>query len=93
MKAIVQTGQTLLDLALRECGSDEGVFPLASRNGLSITDALEPGQVLEVAPEDVVNQEVVDYYKAKNILPATELETPLEEGIEFWAIEYDFIVS
>ena len=93
MQITVQSRQTLLDIALRECGSAEGVFALAQRNGLSITDTLEPGQILEIAAEDIADRQVAGHYKANGIMVATELTRSLQEGIEFWAIEYDFIVS
>lgn len=93
MSVTVQSRQTLLDIALQECGGVEGVFNLAARNDLSITDVLSVGREIEAAPEDVVNRTVADYYRINNITPATEPDELLEEGIEFWTIEYDFEVS
>jgi hypothetical protein len=45
----------------------------------------------------MANRQVADYYSINGINPATALSandaTLLHEGIEFWLLEYDFIVS
>ena len=47
MKVTVKDRQSLFDVAIQVLGSAEGVFALAERNGLSITDRLTDGQELE----------------------------------------------
>jgi hypothetical protein len=83
--------QSLFDISVQECGTAEGVFGLAVENGLSITDALEAGQEIECT--DVLQREIHDYYRARNLKPATDIQENSEEGIEFWKIERDFIVN
>lgn len=96
----VLTGQSLFDLAIQKLGSVEGVFELAEKADVSLTDELAVGVLLN-APVDPADRQVADYYKANRIIPATAITKDntsgggdiLMEGIEFWAIEYDFIVS
>ncbi len=38
--------QSLLDIAIQQCGDATAVFQLAVLNGLSITDDLEAGQTI-----------------------------------------------
>lgn len=87
--------QTIVDLAAQELGSVEAAFLLAVKNDLSLSDVLAPGQVLNLS--DVQDQTLVNYLKQKNIKPATGLsddETQvINEGIGYWAIGVDFIVS
>ncbi|MGN0235834.1 MAG: hypothetical protein ACI4BD_05950 [Paludibacteraceae bacterium] len=100
MKVIVQDRQCLVDIALQTCGSLEAVFALAERNNLSITDDLSIGQVLEYDISDVQNRQVVNRYNSEVVIPSTSITTAeindklgMGEGIGFWAIEYDFVVS
>lgn len=44
----VAPGQSLYDIAVQHAGSAEAVFGIAAANGLAVTDALTPGQVLQV---------------------------------------------
>jgi len=94
---IVKEKQSIFDIALIGCGSAESAFALALANDISITDDLTAGEDLQLT--DVVNKSIVDYYTQKGIVPATALtaenitDTIQGEGIEFWAIEYDFIIS
>lgn len=88
---IVKDRQTLLDIAIQESGSIEAVFELAMNNGLSITELLSAGTVLNKVP--VVVPEVVNYYAINELLPASADETGILGGIGYWRIGYDFIVS
>lgn len=99
METVVLGNQSLPDIAVQETGSLEGVFELAELAGLSITDELAAGMSLPV-PLTPVDRQVTDYYDAHRITPATAITSGdtaggelIMEGIEFWGIEYDFIVS
>ncbi|SHJ76254.1 hypothetical protein SAMN02745146_0103 [Hymenobacter daecheongensis DSM 21074] len=59
---VVTEGQTLLDIALREYGDVAAVFRLAEDNGLAITDALQPGQVLGLSLTRIARPELVQYF-------------------------------
>jgi len=86
----VKPGQTLVDVAVQHLGAESGVAALAQANGLDMTAEVVAGQVLTL-PE-VENKRVVKVYKERGYVPATNISGELE-GIEFWGIEYDFVVS
>jgi len=94
METIVLEGQSLLDIAVQECGSVEAVIAIAVLNNISITDDLQVGQVLQMpAP---VNKQIAQYYKSKNLKPATAGNLDFmnqDEGVGFWSIGNDFIIS
>jgi len=80
------------------CGSVEAAFAISVRNGIPITEVLRPGDELEYAQEDIMDKQVVAYYKARNIVPATEISEAENAaapsgGIGYMAIGIDFIVS
>ena len=91
--------QSLLDRALQHTGSIESVFELAEANALNITDDVQAGAPLYLGEGLGVRNEILSYYTAKNLQPATaftkEDEQVFErlEGISIWAINLDFVVS
>lgn len=97
-KATITERQSLIDTALQHCGSFESAFDTAQLNGLSITDDLNAGDLIELPQPD--NQEVADYYAVNDLHPASAITQDqildilgIGEGIEFWGIEFDFIVQ
>lgn len=100
MQRIILNRQSLLDMAIQECGSLDSIFSLAERNNMAITDDLPAGKELEYALEDITQKHVVISLTNQGIKPATAISSDLLsdgelllEGVEFWGIEYDFIVS
>lgn len=99
MKTTVLNGQSLFDLAVQGMGDISGVFDLAEMAGMQITDELTTGQLIELPP--AVDRQVAGYYASHGIIPATAITIDstaddgglLLEGIEFWGIEYDFMVN
>jgi hypothetical protein len=96
--AIVLDGQNLIDIATQYCGSADAAFDIALLNGLSPTADLTQG--LELKLPSVVNKKIAEYYKNKSLQPATSItmnsDNPLPtelEGIGYWAIETEFIIS
>jgi len=95
--AIIESGQSLLDIAVQHCGSVEAALTIAIANGISITEAVAAGGELAVA--DAVNKSVVNLFAISKTNPATAitqteaLSTIADEGVEFWAIEEDFITN
>ncbi|MCQ2313282.1 MAG: hypothetical protein MJZ84_07550 [Paludibacteraceae bacterium] len=90
--------QSILDLSLQHCGSLEAAYALADGNGVSISDDLITGEQL-LAPK-VMDKDVTLHYGVNSIQPATHITNAeindilsIGEGIEFWAIEFDFMVS
>lgn len=99
MQITVLHNQSLLDLALQHTGTIESVFEFAEANALNITDDVQAGTLLYLGEGLGVRNEILAYYTAKNLQPATaftkEDEQVFErlEGISIWAINLDFIVS
>lgn len=89
----VCNNQSLFDIAIQKCGSIEAAYDIAILNGLSITDELTAGQVLNLPT--VVNSNIADYYESKGIAPATAVTAAdlIFEGIDYWGIDVDFIVQ
>lgn len=99
MKAIILNNQSILDIAIQHTGSVENCFAIAVANGFSVSDILFAGLTAEV-PEDVFkNTDVLNYYNAKNIQPATgstaeqDSEIPTLKGIGYMQIANGFKVS
>lgn len=69
----VKDRQSLLDIAIQYLGSVDGVFSLAERNGLGITDRLNDGQQLYYDLSDTVNEKVASYFSAATVSPATDI--------------------
>lgn len=91
--------QSLLDLALQHTGTIESVFELAGANALNVTDEVVAGDSLMIPPEVPLNRDILAYYTAKSLQPATSL-TQADwkvferiEGISIWAIGLDFVVK
>lgn len=99
MKIIVLHNQSLFDVALQHSGSIESIFEIILANDLSLTDEVKAGQTLTIPDVILKNKDILGYYKAKKIQPATgftaEDKQVLErqEGISIWAINLDFIVQ
>jgi len=99
MKITVLHNQSLLDVAIRHCGTVEAVADIAILNNISITDNLIPGQLIELSNKDYGCQEVVNFFVANKIDPATALTqdhealTEGDSGIGFWEIGNNFIVQ
>ena len=88
MEVKVKDRQSLLDMAVQTAGSMEAAFGLAAANGVSLTDTLADGQVLDT----------VRRYSVQGIQPATalseeEMAALAQEGINFMGVEIDFVVS
>ncbi len=92
METSVINGQSLFDLAIQMCGSIESVFELAQISNLSVTDMPETGTLIE--SRIIADQDIYDYYRERGIKPVTgSRQDENAEGIGFWSIEKDFIVS
>lgn len=76
MKVTVLAGQTLTDIAMQVYGSAEGVFLLATENGLSVTEEIHPGQVLTYEPDKVIEKYVSNYFDINNVSPVTAFVNP-----------------
>lgn len=75
----VKRGQSLIDIAIQECGSAEAAYNLATLNGLSVSDSPVPGSNVDVP--GVLNGAVSSLYLQRGIVPATLFEIEME-GVE-----------
>lgn len=96
-KIIISEKQTLLDIAIQETGSLESVFEIAEANGLVVSDILEPGLELKIPGGLIIDTDVFSFFQSNGLFPANgysddELQEKFD-GIDFWAIEDDFIVQ
>ena len=97
MKVKVLPLQSLLDIAIQHTGAVESVFAIAVANGLSLTDDLPAGAEIKLPDSVNKDSDVLNYYSAKRLQPATAVimlpEEERLEGIGYWAISVDFKVS
>jgi hypothetical protein len=76
MQTTVLHNQTLLDIAIQADGDVLSAFEWAIANGLSITDDLDPGQMLLDSNSSYINTDVADYFKSKKQIAATAMKRP-----------------
>lgn len=65
--------QNIQDLTIQTAGSLENIFEMAMLNGISVTETPTPGEKYK-AVETNINSDIVNYYVAKKIIPATGLK-------------------
>lgn len=89
------SGQTWVDLVLQQLGDEHRLFELCDMNGAGITDVINAGTIVTSPEAEPDKKRIVNILAGRK--PASSfVVTPGEdepEGIEFWAIEFDFIVS
>jgi hypothetical protein len=86
--------QTLPDIAIQGGGSLETLFNLAADNDMSITEVLTPTHILSVST--VEDADIATYYDHKQLRPISEYaanEYIFPEGIGYWYVECDFVVT
>lgn len=90
-----KAGQSFLDLVIQTTGDIKNAFAMAKKNGRSLTDDIDVGDVFEtIAPTEI---DITRLFGAHN-LPATSIQysngiTPEPLGIGTMQIENTFIVS
>lgn len=84
--------QSVFDVAVQESGSVLAAFDWALKNGLSLTDDLEPGQQLISPNSDFFNTDVSGYFKGKKQMIATSSVKMTTIGIGKMKIGKNFIV-
>lgn len=90
----VLSGQTLIDIAMQELGDASRLFELAQLNGLLPTDDVIAGSVLIVPAYETNRQNIVRQLQInKPSTGSTIVEQALLEGVDYWAVGIDFIVS
>jgi hypothetical protein len=90
----VEPNQNIYDLAIQETGDISGIVDLVKSNNISFSSQVIGGE--KFIKPGVISKVLVNYLKYNK--PATGSEvlvnnTPVKEGIGYWNIEVDFIVS
>lgn len=99
MQVTALHNQTLLDVAIRHCGTVQAVADIAILNNISITDDLIAGQFILIPQKDYGNQEVINYFISNKIEPASALTEESKEltegksGIGFMRVGINFKVA
>jgi hypothetical protein len=65
--AKLSEGQNIIDLAVQETGSVEGLISLVKRNGLSVNSRMNAGDEYEVNEDDVSDEQTKRYFDQRNI--------------------------
>jgi hypothetical protein len=86
-------GQAWIDIALQELGDEGRIFELADKNGVGITDKLVADTVCICPEPESRKKRTVSLLQNKRPASDRDANGEVQEGIEFWAIEYDFVVS
>ncbi len=94
----VKDRQTLMDIACINDGRPEAAIDYAFANGISLSDYLQSGDELLVDETVFFDEPVVRELKERNAMPATgdtdDFINNLQlEGIGYWYINLDFVVS
>lgn len=95
MEIKVLDGQTLVDIAVQELGDASRVMEIAELNEINITDDLEAGQIIQVPVYESSKRSIVNLFRDFCNRPACgiTIQEAKNEGIDFWAIENDFVVQ
>jgi hypothetical protein len=89
---VARNGQTPIDIALQECGAVEASFAICLLNNLTIYEAIESGLI--VRSTDVIDNNLVEMLDSENRKPSSINNSIIAlEGIGYWLISEDFIVS
>jgi hypothetical protein len=97
MQKQVLHNQSLLDFTLHHCGKLESLFEMCLVNSISLTAEINPGTFLEVPDTADKDDDIVNFYKFKNIEPACGFVgntlPDISTGIDYMIIGTDFIVE
>lgn len=63
---VVNSDQNIVDLSVQETGSVEGLVNLLKENGFDFTTEPVAGNTIKVKTEQIVNVDVVNFYRASN---------------------------
>ena len=94
-KTKVEDRQSLLDVAIRTSGNLEALINLAEVNDSNPTDELAIGK--ELVTVKAIDTRHVRNYEEFGTSPATSLSDEdlllTNEGINYWAVDIDFVIS
>ena len=73
MQIKVLSRQTIYDISIQYTGTADNAFSIAFANQISISDKLTTGQFLNIPDTLVKDDKVLQYFKARLIVPATAI--------------------
>ena len=79
--------QSLLDIAIQTTGKAENLLKIAMANNLVPTDPIAPGTILTIPDNVVVDEAIVKFYEANNVIPATEISVEQAQELELTFIQ------
>ena len=89
--------QSLLDIAIQHTGDVSNAFLIAKENSLAVSDFLVAGYELVIPNGASFNRDILNYYNAKQIRPATATTDdniiPQLKGIGYMKIGGNFKVE
>lgn len=82
-KDTTSTRQSWADISILKTGTPDNAFAIALANGFSVTDTIPEGTQF-VIPSDLVTSspEVVQYFTARELVPATDLTVTNNDLLE-----------
>lgn len=81
MKTRANARQTIADVAIERFGSIEAMYDIARLNGMSVSDGLEDGMILQL-PDQVYDKRMQSYCDDNKVCPATaDVENKTSSGI------------
>lgn len=82
MKITALNNQSLIDIAIATTGKAENFLKIAMANNLVPTAKLEAGAQLNIPDELEVDNDIVRYYDANGIQPATSISETIQTVLE-----------
>lgn len=88
---IVEQGQCLVDMAIQYNGNALAIFDIALINGISLTEDIVPGQ--ELKETAVLDNRIKNYFSKITPASGNDADILVQQGIGYWYIGLDFIIS
>jgi hypothetical protein len=94
MKTVaIAVEQNIYDIAVQEYGSIEGILQLRQLNDFSFSQDIQPGDDV-VIDNNVVDKNIKEILQLyPKIATGNDFDKQVLEGIGYWAIGVDFVVS
>lgn len=92
MQKTLLHNQSLLDFTLNHCGTLLSIVEIAAENNIGITEALASGVVLSIPGNAKRDQNIVDFYTNKRIVPASGFALRNNQRLEN-VFAYEFTIS
>jgi hypothetical protein len=91
----ILAGQTMADIAVQELGDVSRVFEISELNDKPITEELMPGSYLTLPVAATDKRYLTQLFSDPANKPASacDAEAGALEGIDYWALEIDFVVQ